>query len=515
MSTAIATNKSLKTISKSAFEIGRKSVEKQQFALDVPKDSEDFVYIPFRHISSGIVGQGTRKSTEFPPEVLKASLPLFKNLHVYTNHWQYVGNEIGSVLTPQWTEAYTLPNGKQVPSGIEAVIEIDNVLYKDFARKLTKWAVKLHSVSVGISFKFKRSHEEMTDEEFDRNRGKMVEGNEVRLIATEVTKYWETSIVYEGADSNAKRIGTDGKIEVYKSEVKESEDVETVYSAFELPVESNQPELFNDMTDNKKKVATPAKTVETENLQADKVVVDAQVETDKVEEPTQELNAEQGEPLEGFIFSFLDEGKEDFAEQLSAAIAERGLSVVDTESYNTAVTELETIKAQFSQQAAEITTLQASVSKVTEQFAAQKVLTNEAQNQLAAQQENRQNLEAELETLKAEREAEKVIYSLGVENLNSLRATAKKEYEIFAREDADQDVIAKIEAETSAKELETLIKGYSGKASEKFGSRCEDCGSDKVAYRSSAPQSDGHDADGKEARTESFANFGARFRKHD
>lgn len=510
MSTAVATNKSLKTVSKSAFEIGRQSVEKQQFALDVPKDNEDFAYIPFRHISSGIVGQGTRKSTEFPAEVLKASLPLFKNLHVYTNHWQYVGNEIGSVLTPKWTEAYTLPNGLQVPSGIEAVVEIDKVSYPKLARKLTKWSVKLHSVSVGISFKFKRSHEEMTDEEFDRNRGKMVEGKEVRLIATEITKYWETSIVYEGADKYAKRVGADGKIEVYNREVKESEeDVETAFSAFELPVENIQPQLFEEMTDNKQKAEEPTKTVETENLQTDKVV------DKKVETSTKEANAEQEEALEGFEFSFAEDGKEDFTEQLSAAIAERGLSVVDTEAYQATVTELETIKAQLSQNAAETATLQASLKQASDKLENQTQLNGEIQLQLTAQQEERQKLEGQLETLAAEREAEKVIYNLGQESLNTLRATAKKEYEIFAREDADQEVIASIEAETSAKHLETLIKKYSGKAVEKYGSRCEDCGSDKVVYRSSVSEADGQPNDGAEARTESFANFGRRFRKHD
>lgn len=515
MSTAVATNKSLKTISKSAFEIGRQSVEKQQFALDVPKDDEDFAYIPFRHISSGIVGQGTRKSTEFPAEVLKASLPLFKNLHVYTNHWQYVGNEIGSVLTPKWTEAYTLPNGLQVPSGIEAVVEIDKVSYPKLARKLTKWSVKLHSVSVGISFKFKRSHEEMTDEEFDRNRGKTVEGKEVRLIATEITKYWETSIVYEGADKYAKRVGADGKIEVYNREVKESEeDVETAFSAFELPVENIQPQLFEEMTDNKQNVEEPTKTVETEKLQADKVV-DTNVETEKVETSTKEASVEQDEALEGFEFSFAEDGKKDFTEQLSAAIAERGLSVVDTEAYQATVTELETIKAQLSQNAAETATYKASLAKVNEQLTAQTNLTSEVQLQLTAQQEERQKLEEQLETLAAEREAEKVIFNLGQESLNTLRATAKKEYEIFAREETDQEVIASIEAETSAKHLETLIKKYSGKAVEKYGSRCEDCGSDKVVYRSSVSEADGQPNDGAEARTESFANFGRRFRKHD
>lgn len=496
----------LNPVEKTGLEIARKSVENAHFNLEVPEESEEFVYIPFRHISSGIVGQGSRKSTEFPPDVLKASLPLFKNLNVYINHWQYVEGEVGSVLPAQWTESYTLPNGQRVPSGIEAVIEIDKPSYPKLARKLTKWSVPLHSVSVGVSFKYKKSHEEMTDEEFSRNRGQMVGDNEVRLIVTEITKYWETSLVYEGADSHAKRIGADGKIAVYALEKEngENEEVELVFSSFELPTEPKQPNLFENMKHNTTQAA--AKALETETLETA-----AKVDT-KVEEPITELNAEQGEALEGFIFSFKEEGKEDFREQLSAAIAERGLSVVDTEVYNTTVTELETVKAQFSQQATEITTLQASVSKVTEQFAAQKVLTNEAQNQLVAQQENRQNLEAELETLKAEREAEKVIYSLGVENLNALRATAKKEYEIFAREDADQDVIASIEAETSAKNLETLIKKYSGKGVEKFGSRCADCGSDKVEFRSSVAQPDGHEANGNEARsTRTNENIRNRF----
>lgn len=175
---------------------------------------EDFLPFVFRHLSATIVGGGSWKATDFSEgNVLKKAKDLLRHKPNYVNHELQASNIIGVIGDTTW-----VPEADDVVAGIEAPIWIDGVLHTDLTRKLTGYPVPhIQSVSVSVMYEWKPSHEfldtegEFDDWTFEMQIGRMVDGKMVRRIVTKIIDFYESSLVWLGADPFAKIIGLDGK----------------------------------------------------------------------------------------------------------------------------------------------------------------------------------------------------------------------------------------------------------------------------------------------------------------
>lgn len=182
----------------------------------IPKE-EDFLPYPFRHLSATTVGGGTWKATEFPEKVLKASASKLSFKPVYVNHNLEVGNIVAGIGKTKWTPGFTAADGTKVPGGIDGPIFVDGKLHPDLCRKLSAFPVPhIQSVSVTVVFEWEPSHTFENREGvedlwlFEMRIGQMVDGEMVRRVATKIIEYYETSLVWLGADPFAKILDADG-----------------------------------------------------------------------------------------------------------------------------------------------------------------------------------------------------------------------------------------------------------------------------------------------------------------
>jgi len=173
---------------------------------------EDFIGFPFRHLTATIVGAGTWKATEFSEKVLRRSAKLLTHKPVFVNHTLETNNNVGANGQIKF-----VPASGNIPAGLEGPIWIDGKLHQDITRKLSAFPVpSIQSVSVTVSYEWEPSHE-FTDSsgdpdgwEFERQIGRMVDGKMVRRVVTKIIDFYETSLVWLGADPYAKILGDDG-----------------------------------------------------------------------------------------------------------------------------------------------------------------------------------------------------------------------------------------------------------------------------------------------------------------
>jgi len=175
-----------------------------------PKDS-DFIEPIFRMLSNVSV-HAKYNPIYFPESVLKKSMYKLIGQTVNVEHETAVGNAIGTVKSVEWQKAYTA-NGIKVPAGINAVLKIDGKSNPRIARGIMMDPPSIHANSVTVNFKWKKSHPELSDDEF-RNKLATYDkaGNLIQKVAIDILAYHETSLVGHGADPYAQKIGPDGKI---------------------------------------------------------------------------------------------------------------------------------------------------------------------------------------------------------------------------------------------------------------------------------------------------------------
>lgn len=196
----------------------RQSVVNPDIQNAIPKE-EDFLAFPFRHLSATVVGGGSWKATEFPEKVLKKSVSMLENKPVFVNHNLEISNLVAGVGKTKWTPGFKAADGTDVPGGIDAPIWVDGKLHPDLCRKLSAFPVPhIQSVSVTVVFEWEPSHtfENRDGVEdlwlFEMRIGQMVDGDMVRRVATKIVEYYETSLVWLGADPFAKIMNDDGEL---------------------------------------------------------------------------------------------------------------------------------------------------------------------------------------------------------------------------------------------------------------------------------------------------------------
>lgn len=167
------------------------------------QQGEEFVEVVFRALSAAPIGD---RSVDFSDAaMLRESVPLLNGQTVFKDHNTIVDNWVGRVVDTFWDAG-----SSTLPPGINARLRLDAVKDPMTVRGVQQGA--LHSVSVTVSFEWKPSHPELMEQDnFFRMLGEEVNGQEVRIIVTKIERYWEISLVWQGADVYAKQIGADGK----------------------------------------------------------------------------------------------------------------------------------------------------------------------------------------------------------------------------------------------------------------------------------------------------------------
>lgn len=176
-------------------------------AYDVMPIDSDFITVTFRALSAAV----TRFSMEglvidfSRPGVLESAAALLTGQTVYKNHWSHdVEDWLGAVSKSVWDAEGAEVEG--VP-GINAQLKIDTRVAPIIARGLLMSPPAINAVSVEVKFAFEYSHPRLAEEKsFWRNLGETIDGELVRLIATEVLSFGEISLVNQGADPYTRRL---------------------------------------------------------------------------------------------------------------------------------------------------------------------------------------------------------------------------------------------------------------------------------------------------------------------
>jgi len=416
-------------------------------SADIPTvpDEDDLVEFPFRQLSATIVGAGSWKATDFSKgNVLKKSMPMLEGVPAYRNHHTFVGNEVGHIGTPTWSNSYTNADGKKIPAGIDAPFIIDKILEPKLVRQLSSPRSPVKSSSVTVVFEWEASHDFDKEWMFWDMLGTFAEDGEmVRRIVTNITAYYESSLVWLGADPFAGKLDENGEVvEIDQASVIENsrsgEEFEQFYKKHKKYFIYSCSESEKDILLKMNKEGGPQSHSKTEKQTAmNKKLLEkiAQLNNCKVDEVTEEM-------IEKF----------DVIETDKLAALEKADS------------EVKTLKADK----------EAEEGKV-------KTLTDE---KAQLEKDNKENAE-KVEKLEKEAKENEAKIKAGEAHLNSMREHTKEVYTKFAGDKVDDTIVKEIEG-NNIEELEAKLKLFGAEAVTKFGAHCTTCNSSEhISYRSS------------------------------
>lgn len=421
----------------------------------MPKE-EDFLKQKFRLISATVVAAGSWRSTEFPADVLKASVKALANKPIFYDHDTDLLNIVGIVKEPEWAAASTskaVVGGKEtsvtVPAGINGTLWLDTKGSTKLARAVAFGGV--FSNSVTVSFSWKPSHNMESADEFERLVGTMhKDGTMIRRVATEVYDYFETSLVWLGADPYAKLIDKDGHLVNIdtSSTYNLRKEVFQEKGFFQVARGLDEGVLHLSLSGTKKpEPQPPAPTPEKLELPM-KLNALAQLSiltklraTDKYKNIADdtELTSEHVEALMA-----MDQEAKKKVSTYDALTAEAGAELADS-----------------------IAKGEVSLVKKTDK--------------------------AELATFRTEKAANAAVIDFGKKVLDGFRKEGERLYRLsLAEGTAADETIIKAFKEGTPEQVETACKTHLSGAVEKFGGHCEDCGSTNYSFRASlAPEQGG------------------------
>lgn len=168
-----------------------------------------YVIFKFRMLSKALIEDYALDFTK--GNVLKDAIKLFST-KIFKDHSTHVENSIGVTMNPVWTKSRGL-------EGIDGDYKIFRQFGESIISRLLTDPPILDSTSVGIRFTYEKSHPGLED--FYYHLGEEIDGEIVRLIITKILSVPEVSIVYAGADPNAKRLQTN---KYHKNDNTSSED---------------------------------------------------------------------------------------------------------------------------------------------------------------------------------------------------------------------------------------------------------------------------------------------------
>lgn len=185
----------------------------QRRKADWPEGRDDagkYLYATWRALSMTIVNSYVPVDFGAKGGVLKAALPFLIAKPFMTDHMYWMGAQIGSCQDTVWD------NGSAgVPGGINALTRVNLGVRRaaDEVGPLIE-SGDARSVSVTVTYRYKPSHDEMSDDDFYRFLGQEIEGELVRAIVTEVMDMCELSLVWDGADPYAERVAAARPVQV-------------------------------------------------------------------------------------------------------------------------------------------------------------------------------------------------------------------------------------------------------------------------------------------------------------
>ena len=466
-------------------------------AKDIIPQPEDFIQVPWRMLSAGIVGAGTWKATDFSNEaVLKRSVKLIEGKPLYRNHEAYdIDNWVGIVAAPTWAKSFTNPDGTKIPAGINAVLNIDAKANPRIARGVLSNIITSNSVTV--LFDWEPSHEFEDEWEFERSVGKIIDGIMVRRVVTKIYDYFETSLVWMGADPYAKKIDEDtgGHINVDVTGIHDNDDAIPVRAGetdSNVRTLESEPEKVQFSYKNNKSyhvVSSLSKHLLDNSAYYNKKSVDMDKELIKLlREKFNIANDVEITPdvLAGFTVVSNEQ----------AAIDKKNANTVNN------VTELAKKAANNDDITFDEFLKDYSFRKNGEDVDSEKVTqltkdVNDANKKVEDLTKEKDDITAKFNA------SEKKVGDLTkeVEELTPFAESGKKFiqmkkdeairlYKTFAGENVDETVVGLFE-KANDEELVGLIKQYTKGAAEKFGGRCAECGSENFEFRSTLVEEEG------------------------
>ena len=446
-----------------------------------PKDS-DFLKVPFRLLSAGIVGAGTWKATDFSNEkVLKASYKKLINKPVYTDHSTYtVNNAVGKVFEASWQEGYVSDNKEKIPAGINAILGIDVKTAPKLARDILSDIV--HSNSVTVTFDWEPSHDGFESEySFLDQIGQVIEGKMVTRVVTEIHNYYETSMVWLGSDPFAKKMDENGQLvnvdtaSIYADETDEIKRYYSKNKSYGVSCFSKENSLLTPFQKEREFFNTFAKTQNDKDME--KKLQEALLVKLGLSKETpltvEHINNIVIAPQESFSKLKTLEALEQIAKD------ELKLTVVNMDEISkthtfikkgelaTKLVAVETERNIFQKEAqdgkVEIVSLSA---KVTELKGSNAALTAENTKLTGTIENNKTTLAAGESFVKTKRDEVVRLYKVAVKN------------------ETDESVLS-IMGKATNEELDGLLKQYSITATSRFTAKCKKCGAEDFSFRSS------------------------------
>lgn len=395
-----------------------------------PQDTE-FIQPMFRLLSATIVSKNYNPTDFSKNGVLKASMPLLLGQTVNCDHETNIGNAIGAVSKVMWQNAYKYGDFT-IPAGINGILKIDGKANPRIARGIMMDPPSIHSNSVTVSFKWDKSHPNMSDEDFYGKLGSYDEkGNMICRVVTEVVRYLETSLVSHGADTFAQKIGSDGKIvnpefakRTYSSYSEYMGDDSRKYFMYDCKSEFTEIKENNDTSDSNN---------------------------------NNELNINQSNNV--------DNMKEELKEFFQSLVDNGIISLAEGSELNndTVLQSLMDLSSTIDNKNQEIETLTQTNTSL---------------------QERVNTLEAQVTSLTP-------LYTIGVEYVSKLREDAVAVYKKLKGDDSDNTIINMLNAETTGiATIKSLTEEFKTQLEAKFPMKCSKCGSTDINRASSASESD-------------------------
>lgn len=441
---------------------------------------EDFLPFDFRHLSATIVGAGSWKATEFTEKVLREAVNR-KQLDMkpsYVNHELEVGNIIGVVGKTVFQSATKGMDGQLIPAGINAPIWIDKVLHTDLCRKLTAFPVPhIQSVSVTVAYEWEPSHEFTSRDgsgepdywEFENRIGTMVDGKMVRRIVTRIVDFYESSLVWLGADPFAKALDAKGlPINVERSAVvgKDQYDADPLKHLYDKAT----GEGIYFVLDNS---FTKQNTIDLGNS----IVKNFSKNGNYINNNEDDVMKDTIEKLALML------GKK--AEEVTAADLDI-FQLVKKEDFTALNTKAGTVDTLTTEKAGLETTI--TENKVTLEKYGKIVAVDK------------------LDELETSIGLGKVVAmaDYGVLQLKGKRDEAIRLYKVAIPEADHSEAVIKAMGEADEATTDGYLKQYGKTAAEQFGGECKKCGSKEISYQSSEPE--GTEGGKKETGSDHIAN---------
>ena len=293
--------------------IGNGRLEEPPVTGTDPKSKLEFVEYKFRMLSkSYIPGYGLDFSEG---DVLQEALAKFA-VKLFRNHYTTIEQSLGLAHSPVWT------NSRGV-EGVDAVYRIFRKFGEDVIDRLDAGVVD--STSVGIHFLWRKSHPELEGYSFYDNIGKEMNGHVVRFVVTKILRVVEASIVYAGADADAKRLDANVNLEPqdrndeklqYSGDTMEIEKLKAQLSETETKVtalEAEKSELNSKLSEAQKKI---------EELMPKAALAEA-IEKDLRETAVKNYRLSAGDKAKEEMVKTLQEADLSMVKTLSAEYAER------------------------------------------------------------------------------------------------------------------------------------------------------------------------------------------------